>query len=73
MISDIINLILNQVGVISLEKYTFDNMSGKIDERDYSLVTYNLTQHTARGLITPPPGGIFELKFPDYDIVGNAV
>ena len=71
--SDIINLILNQVGVISLEKYTFDNMSGKIDERDYSLVTYNLTQHTARGLITPPPGGIFELKFPDYDIVGNAV
>ena len=73
VISDIINLILNQVGVISLEKYTFDNMSGKIDERDYSLVTYNLTQHTARGLITPPPGGIFELKFPDYDIVGNAV
>jgi len=73
VISDIINLILNQVGVISLEKYTFDNMTGKIDERDYSLVTYNLTQYTSRGLITPPPGGIFELKFPDYDIVGNAV
>jgi hypothetical protein len=48
-------------------------MTGKIDERDYSVVSYNLTQHTARGLITPPPGGIFELKFPDYDIVGNAV
>ena len=73
VISDIVNLILNQVGVISLEKYSFTNMSGKIDERDYSIVSYNLAQHTARGLITPPPGGIFELKYPDYDIIGNAV
>jgi hypothetical protein len=73
VISDIINLVLNQEGVISLDKYSFDNLINKIVDRQYSVIAYSLTQNTSRGLIKPPPGGIFELKYPDFDIIGNAV
>ena len=73
VVSDILNLVLNQVGVISLEKYEFVNLIDEVDGRKYSLVSFNFKQNTARGLITPPPGGIFEMKFSDYDIIGNAL
>ncbi len=73
VVSDILNLILNQFGVISLEKYKFNSRTGTIDGRVYSDITYNLTSNTSRGLISPPVGGIFELKYPDYDIIGNSV
>jgi hypothetical protein len=73
VISDIVNLVLNQEGVISLDRYKFDNLINKIIDRQYSVIAYSLAQNTSRGLIKPPPGGIFELKYPDFDIIGNAV
>jgi hypothetical protein len=73
VISDIINLILNQDGVISLEKYKFDNVINTVSDRQYSNIAYNLTRNTQRGIIKPPAGGIFELRYPDFDIIGNAV
>lgn len=73
VVSDILNLILNQDGVVSLENYSFNNLNGIVQDRTYSNVTYNMKQNTSRGLIQPPPGGIFELKYPTYDIIGNAV
>lgn len=73
VISDIINLILNQDGVISLEKYRFDNVINTITDRQYSNITYNLTRNTQRGIIKPPIGGIFELRYPNFDVVGNAI
>jgi len=73
VVSDIINLILNQDGVISLEKYRFDNVINKVSDRQYSNIAYNLTRNTQRGIIKPPIGGIFELRYPNFDIIGNAV
>jgi hypothetical protein len=73
VISDILNLILNQDGIVSLENYNFRNLRDTVKDRKYSSVAYNLRQHTMRGMIQPPPGGIFELKYPEYDIIGNAV
>jgi hypothetical protein len=73
IVSDLVNLILNQDGVISLERYNFSNLSGNASGRNYSQARYNLTANTARGMITPPAGAIFELKYPDYDIIGNAL
>jgi len=73
VISDILNLIINQYGVISLEKYKFITRTGTVEDRVYSDVSYNLTSNTSRGLITPPRGGIFEMKYADYDIIGNSV
>ena len=73
VISDILNLIINQYGVISLERYKFITRAGTVEDRVYSDISYNLTSNTSRGLIKPPRGGIFEMKYSDYDIIGNAV
>ena len=73
VISDLVNLMLNQDGVISLEKYRFENVINTVSDRIYSSVSYNLTRNTFRGIINPPPGGIFELKYPNFDIIGSAV
>jgi len=73
VVSDLLNLILNQDGVISLERYRFTNLAGNVKDRTYSEIRYNLGSNTMRGMINPPAGGIFELKYPNYDIIGNAL
>lgn len=73
VVSDILNIILNQYGVISLEKTKFTNLSGTVSDRIYSNTTYNLETNTQKGIVRPPVGGIFELKYQDYDIIGSAV
>ena len=70
---DIINLILNQDGVLSIDRYKISTLSGIVSERVYSNIFFDINAATKRGVITPPAGGIFELKFPDSDIIGNAV
>lgn len=72
-VSDIINLILNQDGVISLDEYYFTSLAGETDGRTYSSFSINPTSSIRRGVLSPPAGGIFEVKYPDYDIVGNAI
>ena len=73
VVSDLINIILNQDGVVSLDRYEFNNIIDVVNERSYSQVSYSLANNTRRGIINPPVGGIFELKYPSFDIIGNAV
>lgn len=72
-VADLINLILNQDGVIGLESYEFTSLAGEIDGREYSSFSISPKRSIRRGFLSPPLGGIFEVKFPDSDIVGNAV
>jgi hypothetical protein len=72
-IADIINLIINQDGVESLVSYKFTSLSGTIDDREYSPIAISPAKSIIRGILNPPLGGIFEVKYPDSDIVGNAV
>ena len=72
-ISDMINLIINQEGVTSLDKYEFISLAGSIDDRLYSSVSISTKKSITRGILSPPAGGIFEVKYPDTDIVGNAI
>jgi hypothetical protein len=69
--SDIINIILNTNGVLSISNLTFESLNGTINGVSYSDVIFNVNQNTINGLIVPPPGGIFEVRYPDFDIVGN--
>lgn len=73
MISEIINIIINQTGVVSLVDLKFRNIVGQQLGKQYSSLKYNLTSNTIKGLIIPPAGAIFELKYPDVDVIGNAV
>jgi hypothetical protein len=72
LISDLINLIINQDGVISLDSYTFTSLTGTIDDRKYSSIPISVANSISKGRLVPPRGGIFEVKYPDSDIIGNA-
>lgn len=72
-ISDVQNIIFNNSGVLSVTQLRFRNIAGTVDERVYNDNTINITTNTIRGLLFPPPGGIFEVKFPDFDIQGRGI
>jgi hypothetical protein len=73
LISDVSNLILNTPGSLSLIELKFVGMSGVLNQTAYSNFTYVPSENLSRGMYYPPPGGIFEVKYPDIDIVGRAI
>lgn len=72
-ISDVVNIIYNNPGVVSVTNLKFKNLSGTANGREYSDHSFDLTVNTFKGLILPPPGGIFEMRYNSYDIVGQGI
>jgi hypothetical protein len=72
-VADLVNLIINQDGVISLDSYKFTSLTGTIDDRKYSSISISPKRSIVRGVFNPPLGGIFEVKYPDVDIIGNSI
>lgn len=70
--SDLVNIIINSSGVLSLVTFEVVNIAGVVDDRVYSDSTFSVTANTDRGIILPPDGSIFEVKYPDDDITGIA-
>ena len=70
--SDIISAIIRTPGVLSLIDLQINNLSGVLNGRVYSDFSIDLVKNKFKGLYLAPPGTIFELKYPDFDIVGNA-
>lgn len=73
ILQDITNIIFNTAGVISINFVKFENVVGMNSNRMYSDVHYDVKSNTVKGLVLPPAGGIFEVRFPDVDIVGRAL
>ena len=69
--SDINNLIYNVTGVTSVTSVKIRNITGNIGERTYSNNSYNVDANIRKGILFPPPGGIFEVKFSNLDIRGT--
>lgn len=69
-ISEIRNIIFNNIGVIGVEQVSFMNISGVKNDRIYSNVNYDVATNTFKGLLIPPTGGIFEIRYPEHDILG---
>ena len=67
--ADIMNSILNSNGVVSLIDFDIVNLSGTIEDRVYSDVSFNVDANTMQRMVVGQPGSIFELKFPANDIV----
>ena len=72
IIGEIENLILNTPGVLSLIDLKFLNRNGFFQSRPYSNIKYSIARAIDRGLIFPPRGGIFEVRYPFDDITGKA-
>ena len=73
LISDIQSVIINNTGVLSLVDLKIENVSVAAQGRSYSVNSMNVNQSTVRGAVYGPPGSIFELKYPSYDIIGSAL
>jgi len=70
--SDIINAVINTEGVLSMISLEFNNLRGNISGNAYSDFEFDMSKNSYKGLIVGPPGSIFELKFPEINIVGTA-
>jgi hypothetical protein len=73
VISDIQNLIYVTPGVLSINNIQFKNLVGTINDVTYSETQFNVDDNTRKGMIYPPPGGIFEFRYPEIDIIGRTV
>ena len=69
---DLMNIIINTDGVLTLTSLNVTTMRGVVEDRVYSGMSFDVDANTAKGLVVGPPGSIFELRYPKYDIIGNA-
>jgi hypothetical protein len=72
-ITDIALLISTTEGVNSLISLNFYNRSGSFEGRNYEISSFNVLENTSKGVIQPINNGIFEIKFPDDDIIGRVL
>jgi len=73
IISDITNTIYSTQGVVAVDSVELANISGVVDNRVYSDVFYDVKSNTKRQMLFPPMGGIFEIRYPDVDIIAKVV
>lgn len=75
VLSDIINIVINTQGVTSLltlpENLVNIATSSNSINRFYSSNVINLKNNIKNNILYPPEGGIFELKYPSFDIIVN--
>lgn len=73
VLADIQNIIYNNPGVVSVVSVNVENIYGNVGTRTYSTEQFDVPANTFRGIISGPPGSIFQVHFKDYDIIGTAV
>jgi len=71
VLSEIQSLIYSAQGVVSINDIQFKNMIGIVNGRAYSDSNIDVKNNIRRGILYPPEGGIFEFKYPEFDIVGR--
>lgn len=73
LLDDITNVIINTPGVVSMLSLDVVPKTGTDADRQYSDFFFDYAASTKNKVIVGPPGNIFELKHPDFDIVGSAL
>lgn len=73
VIGDLKRIVQSTMGVVSIDSMTFSNLTGIVNNREYSDSTFDVVGSTRNGIVYPPPGGIFEVRFPENDIIGRVV
>jgi hypothetical protein len=73
IVDDVVNVIINVPGVISLSDLKIFPKTGLIQERQYSNINFDFESNTKKGIIRAPIGSIFELRFSEFDIIGSAI
>ena len=73
VISDIIATIIARQGVIAVDSVKFNNLTGTVKNKEYSPISFNVEQNKRNQILYPGEGSIFEIKYPDINIVGKCV
>lgn len=73
ILSDIQRIISQPQGIISITSLKFECLTGEVNNAIYSDVFFDVATNTTKGIIVPPPGGIFEIRNPELNIVGRTV
>ncbi len=66
--SDLVNVIINTPGVLSLIDLRLTSLAGTVSGKTYSELEINFDSIKSNGLFLPPAGGIFELRYPNSDV-----
>lgn len=72
IMSDIVNIIFTTKGILSITDVKFENITGTENNRKYSNTSFNIDSNMRKGILFPPGGAIFEVKYPEFDIIGKA-
>jgi hypothetical protein len=72
VIDDIVNVVINSDYVISIIDLQVFPRFGLVEDRNYSSAAFDFKQSSVKGLIKGNRGSIFEMKYPNFDIVGSA-
>lgn len=73
IIGEVENLILNVPGVVSIINLNVVNKKNVQNNKIYNTYSFDIKQNLDRGMIFPPIGGIFEVKFPNDDVQGRSL
>jgi hypothetical protein len=81
LLKDVENIIFNNPGVLSVAHLVLKNIVGTVSfgeegnskSRVYSSTQFDVEANTDRGILFAPPGGMFEIRFPEFDIKGVTV
>jgi hypothetical protein len=72
VLSDLSSELQSVLGVISVYDISFKNRAGAVGGLDYSLTRFDVRSNTSNNIIYCPDDSIFEIKYPNRDIVGVA-
>jgi hypothetical protein len=71
--SDVVTTIFSRQGVVAVDLIKFNNMYGTVKNKIYSPVAFDVQLNTKNQIIYPPEGSIFEIKYPDINIIGKCI
>lgn len=67
------NAVFSITGVAAIGSLTFTSMSGTVGMRQYPGQVFDVNAQMHNGFLVPPRGGIFELRYADFDIAGRTL
>jgi hypothetical protein len=73
VISDVIATIFAREGVIAVDSIKFNNLTGTVKNNMYSPISFNVEQNKRNQILYPGEGSIFEIKYPDINIIGKCI
>jgi hypothetical protein len=72
ILDDVRNIVYNVTGVVAVRGITVSTLTGTLGDRTYSNVKYDIQSNLiSDSILIPPMGGLFEVKFPSYDLIGR--